>query len=318
MSRIKDLLRPWVHRARRGRQALSRLVRPWKPWTGAHHPVFSEFEPWSGETDGTWCWDSIGVRTDPRFRPQFRPQPKGPVRTEHSRPFAPYFELAFALEAVCEARQAGRLEVVELGAGYGAWLATTFKAAERAGITDVRLTGVEMVPQHVVWMREHLRNNGASEEACRVLHGAVSDGDGEVLYRPEPEADFGQAVRHVAAGAGERVPCWSLESLLAEQTRVDLIHSDIQGEESRVFPPAIETLRRKVRRVLISTHRRAAHRELRRRFEAAGFETVFDFGVRARERTAYGDVQFLDGLLCFLNPALAQEKPPARDSEQGV
>ena len=317
VPRIKDRLRPWVHRLRRARQSLSRRLRPWQPWNDEHHPVLAEFEPWSGETDGTWVWDSIGVRTDPRYRTQFRPQPKGALRTEHPRPFAPYFELVFALEAVRDARLDGTLDVVELGAGYGAWLATTFKAAERIGIRDVRLTGVEMVPQHVAWMKEHLRNNGADPNACRLLHGAVSGVDGEVTYRPEPEADFGQSVQRGAVD-GIPVPCWSLETLLADHPRVGLIHCDIQGEERHVFPPAIDTLRRKAVRVLISTHRRGVHRDLRRRFEAAGFEVVYDFGVRARERTEYGDVQFLDGLLCFFNPALIQQKPPARGGEQGI
>jgi len=133
--------------------------------------------------------------------------------------------------------------MVELGAGYGAWLATVLKAAERLGGREVRLTGVEMVPEHIAWMKEHLRNNGADPDAHRILHGAVSDVDGTAVTR-------------------------------------------------------------KVERLLISTHNNSIHRDLRRRFAAAGFETVYDFPVRSRVRTEYGDVQFLDGLLCVINPQL--------------
>ena len=305
-------MRPLVERGRRAAQRVSHWIRPWQAWTGAHHPVLADLEPWSGETDGTWVYDALGVRTDPRYRAQFRPQPKGRVETKHPAPFAPYFELVFVLEAVRAAKPGQPFEMVELGAGYGAWLATVFKAAERFGVREVRLTGIEMVPQHVAWMKEHLRNNGADPDEHRILHGAVSDVDGTAVYLPGTEADFGQRVRQRRAGIGARqdgvgirVPCWSLESLLKEHLRVCLIHCDIQGEEGRVFRPAVELVKRKVERLLISTHSNSIHRDLRRRFRAAGFETVYDFPVRSRVRTEYGDVQFLDGLLCLINPHLS-------------
>lgn len=117
-----------------------------------HHPVLADFEPWSGETDGTWVYDSLGVRTDPRYRPQFRPQPMGRVETKHPEPYAPYFELVFVLAAVKAAKPGKPFEMVELGAGYGTWLATVFKAAQRLGGREVRLTGLELVPKYVAWM----------------------------------------------------------------------------------------------------------------------------------------------------------------------
>ncbi len=290
---------------------MSLRIRPWRPWDGAHHPVLAGLEPWSGETDGTWVWDSLGVRTDPRYRPQFRPQPRGRVETRHPGPFAPYFELVFVLEAVKAARPGRPFEMIELGAGYGAWLATVVKAAERFGVGDLRLTGVEMVPEHVAWMKQHLRDNGADPDAHRLLHGAVSDTDGTAVYLPDAEEDFGQRVnrRHGGGGPGPKtsgiqVPCWSLASLLRDQRRVQLIHCDIQGEEGRVFRNAVGLVKDKVERLLISTHSNAVHRDLRGRFKHAGFEIVYDFPVRSRVRTEYGDVQFLDGLLCAVNPHL--------------
>jgi FkbM family methyltransferase len=300
---FRALLRPIVERGRRAAQRISQWIRPWQPWTGEHHPVLADLEPWSGETDGTWVYDSIGVRTDPRYRPQFRPQPRGRIETKHPSPYAPYFELVFVLEAVKAAKPGQAFEMVELGAGYGAWLATASKAAERFGIRDVRLTGLEMVPEHVAWMKEHLRNNGADPDEHRILHGAVSDVDGEVVFLPDAEADFGQRISR--RGAGVRVPSWSLASLLKDQPRVSLIHCDIQGEEGRVFRAAVDLVQQKVERLLISTHSNSIHRDLRSRLLAAGFEVVYDFPVRSRARTEYGDVQFLDGLLCLINSRLA-------------
>ena len=85
---------------------------------------------------------------------------------------------------------------------------------------------------------------------------------------------------------------------------VDLLHADIQGEELRVLRHAQETLDRKVGRLITATHSRGIHRELRAMLVHSGWEPAFDFGFRKRERSAYGDVQFLDGLLAFVNPRL--------------
>ena len=51
------------------------------------------------DPDGTFLYDSLGVRTDPRFRPQFRPQPRGPLTTKHPLPHNAYFELVAELSS---------------------------------------------------------------------------------------------------------------------------------------------------------------------------------------------------------------------------
>jgi hypothetical protein len=61
---VRDALRPFVERGRRIAQRVSRWIRPWQEWNGMHHAVLADFEPWSGETDGTWVYDSLGVRTE--------------------------------------------------------------------------------------------------------------------------------------------------------------------------------------------------------------------------------------------------------------
>jgi hypothetical protein len=53
----------------------------------------------------------------------------------------------------------------------------------------------------------------------------------------------------------------------------------------------------------VATHSRSIHRRLRRLFLDAGWDVVFDFRCRKLERTDYGDVKFLDGLLAVVNPA---------------
>jgi hypothetical protein len=56
-----------------------------------------------------------------------------------------------------------------------------------------------------------------------------------------------------------------------------------------------------VRNVIVATHTHRIHRKLRKLLTAAGWECRYDYRLRKRERTPYGDVQFLDGLLAFVN-----------------
>ncbi len=318
-ARLKFFLRPLVFRCRRAGQRIGRLLRPPVPWDGRHHEALLRFAPWQGEADGRFCHDFLGIRTDPKFRPQFNPDPPGPLKTSYPPPHNAYFELVFVLESLAAHSDSPRLTVIELGAGYGPWLVTAHRAEQLSTGRPVDLVGVEMVPQHYVWMREHLGNNGIDPEGHRLIHAAVSDSDGEALYQPEKDAhfDFGQHViarRSARPSAGRApaddplapvwVPCIGLGGLLRDYDRVDLMHVDIQGEELRAIGSAMEEMCARVRRVIVATHSRRIHRELRRLLAGAGWENCYDFRLRKRERTPFGDVQFLDGLLAFVNGSL--------------
>ena len=99
-ARTKRFLRPLVFRLRRGGQGLGSLLRPPVKWDGRHHEHLLRFDPWKGEADGTFSYDFLGIKTDPRFRPQIRPQPKGPVQTVIPSPHNAYFELIFLLDSL--------------------------------------------------------------------------------------------------------------------------------------------------------------------------------------------------------------------------
>jgi hypothetical protein len=215
----------------------------------------------------------------------------------------------------------GSFTVLELGAGYGPWLVTAHRVRQSTGGGPIHLVGVEMVTRHFEWMHQHLDNNGIDPGQHRLLRAAVSDVDGEAFYRVEknPWLDFGQSVTRRCAGdpdgAGDpagslasrsgqvRVPAIGLAGLLRDLTRVDLLHADMQGEEGRAFPAAIDELSRRVGRLIVATHSRRIHRRLRRLLAGAGWEIVFDFRCRKWERTDYGDVKFLDGLIAAINNA---------------
>lgn len=297
---------------RRLARGLGEILRPPRRWDGHHHAVFDEFPRWRGESDGTFSHDFLGVRTDPRFRPQFRPDPRGPVEPDYPAPQATYFEWVFVLEAVLAARAGRPFTVVELGAGYGPWLATTHAALRARSNVAPRLVGVEMVAHHFEFMKQHLRNNGIDPGTARLIHAAIGDEDGEAEYVPEPEPAlrYGQTIHRGPLSAGDtvRVRCVALSGLLAGHERVDLMHVDIQGEERRAIPAAIDEIDARVGRLLVATHAGRTHRTLRSLLLDRGWMLHFDYGLRARVRTEFGDVRFLDGLLAAVNPRLNRSR----------
>ena len=304
-ARIRALLRPAVFAARRARQRIGRVLRPPVPWSGVHDPALTGFEPWSGIADGRFQHDFLGVKKDPRFRPKTRPDPPGPLVTVYPAPHAGYCELSFVLAAIVEARSRETFTVLELGAGYGYWLAVAHRARKLTSDKPIRLVGVEMVEQHVRWMRMHFENNGIDPSEHRIVHAAISDRDGTAYYRPEENAwlDYGQTVvgRTEAKGLVP-VPALALTKVIEETGPVDLLHADLQGEEGKALGSAIEELGKQVRRIVCATHSRKIHRALRATFHHAGWSIVDDYDFRRRERTRLGDVQFLDGLLTMINP----------------
>jgi hypothetical protein len=95
-----------------------------------------------------------------------------------------------------------------------------------------------------------------------------------------------------------------LQDVLAPLDRVDLLETDIQRTEAEIFPPALELVNRKVRRVHLGTHGRDVHAMLRALFAEAGWEIVFDYGP-GRHMTPRGPLALgSDGILTARNPAV--------------
>ena len=283
-------------------------MRPSVTWEGRHHPVFERFPRWSGTADGHFLHDFLGVRTDPEFRIQFRPDPRGPLSPDYPRPGPVYFETVFVLEAVraAAARAQDPFTVVELGAGYGPWLVFAHAAMQRTRPAATRLFGVEMHEEHVERMRRHFVNNGLDPAEHTILHGAIGERDGRAHYVPDPDPGeaYGHAVRRRETHGAVEVPRVSLATLLEPLPWVDLMHVDVQGEEERILAPSMQVLGARVARLVVATHDGGIHRRLRKLFLRKGWRVVADHGVRSREHTPFGTVVFLDGMLGFVNPAL--------------
>ncbi len=96
----------------------------------------------------------------------------------------------------------------------------------------------------------------------------------------------------------------TLKDVLGPFDVVDYLESDIQQSEIFVFPPFMEVLKRKVRRVHIGTHGKDAHDALHGMFKRDGWDLVFSFEPNAEYDSALGRFTTNDGLLTARNPDL--------------
>lgn len=98
--------------------------------------------------------------------------------------------------------------------------------------------------------------------------------------------------------------CVTLKDLTGPFDLVDYLESDIQQSENLVFPPFIDLLRKKVRRILIGTHGKDVHHSLHDLFAHNGWEIVFSFEPNATHESALGPFVTNDGVLTVRNPDL--------------
>jgi hypothetical protein len=96
----------------------------------------------------------------------------------------------------------------------------------------------------------------------------------------------------------------TLGDILGPLDRVDYLESDIQQSEILVFPPFIDLLRRKVRRIHIGTHGKEVHQSLHQLFAKHGWDIVFSYEPNGTYDSPIGRFRTNDGVLTVKNPAL--------------
>jgi hypothetical protein len=109
---------------------------------------------------------------------------------------------------------------------------------------------------------------------------------------------------HHAVAEIKLLSCVTLKDLVSPFELVDFLESDIQQSEILVFPPFIDVLRKKVRRILIGTHGRDVHNALHELFARNGWEIVFSYEPNATHKSALGPFVTNDGVLTVTNPDL--------------
>jgi FkbM family methyltransferase len=185
---------------------------------------------------------------------------------------------------------------VELGAGWGPWMVNLMRAAAIRGARTTRAIGCEADRLHCAYMLEHFAHNGVPREACRVFQGAVGPRRGVTLFPVSPDStnDWGlrpifcsgeQEADAIAAAPAanadyrgvtferfHRVPCYTLDDVLADAPHVDVMHVDVQGGEYDLVAQALDLLNRKVRYLVIGTHGRRIEGDLIALLAGAGWQ----------------------------------------------
>lgn len=104
------------------------------------------------------------------------------------------------------------------------------------------------------------------------------------------------------------VSALTLGDILRPFDCIDFLEADIQQSEIVVFPPFMDLLKRKVRRIHLGTHGMEVHQSLRDQFAANGWELIFDFAPDSTHRVlSLGEWKAFstnDGVLTVRNPRL--------------
>jgi hypothetical protein len=96
----------------------------------------------------------------------------------------------------------------------------------------------------------------------------------------------------------------TLADVLGPFDLVDYLESDIQQSEILVFPPFIDLLKRKVRRIHIGTHGKDVHQSLHQLFAGHGWDIVFSYAPNSSFDSPLGKFVTNDGVLTVRNSAL--------------
>lgn len=210
------------------------------------------------------------------------------------------------LRSILEARDS--LVAVELGMGWAPWLVTAAIAAQRRGITQIQLVGVEGSEDHFQFAKQHFLDNGLDPDAHKLVRAVVGNFDGTARFPRlhAPSEDYGaKAYFGDAAVDNEQwvhVPSITLEKLLVDVPWVDFLHCDIQGAEAEVMTHSIGILGEKVSRIIIGTHSRQIEASLLALFNDAGWTLEHESPCYFMQQ-AGGDFHLLsDGEQVWRNP----------------
>lgn len=227
------------------------------------------------------------------------------------------------LKPVASAR-GGRFAMMELGAGWGPWLAAGAVAARLRGIEDLRLLGVEADPGRFALMRQHFIDNGLDPTAHRLVCAAVGVEAGRARWpriTDPPNAGGARPVRQAgdeldrgdAAYMGPaiddhiEVEIVPFGGLLAREPVWDLVHIDVQGWEAKLCAACVPSLNAHVRWLVVGTHSRAIDGQLVEILHGAGWvlenekPTRFAFDAAKPSLESMTEV---DGAQVWRNPRL--------------
>jgi FkbM family methyltransferase len=121
----------------------------------------------------------------------------------------------------------------------------------------------------------------------------IVDGDTGVVTNLVPGWDLPARIKFVSAV--------TVGDVLSPFDRVDLLDADIQGSERTAFPPAMDLIKARVKRVQIGTHGGDMHEELLQALAVRRFEIIFNYEPTTQYETPWGSFRTSDGIITARN-----------------
>ncbi len=189
-------------------------------------------------------------------------------------------EWAAAIRAIDLAQN--KFTMIELGSGWGCWMVNTGVLAKRKGLA-LELIGVEADPKHIAFCQTTMNSNSIPETDYSIVKGIASADTGTALFpKRQGVADswgfepvFGATKERqrqlVASGKYEPLPLVPLKNVIADRSRIDLLHIDIQGGETDLVRGTLDLISDRVAYVLIGTHSRMIEGDLMKMLLNAGW-----------------------------------------------
>jgi FkbM family methyltransferase len=216
-----------------------------------------------------------------------------------------------------------RYVAMEWGAGWGPWVVSGAKAAQRLGVSDIKLYGVEADPSHFQAMKQHLLDNDFSPTDHVLLQAAVGVENGLAEWPDEPDARNQWGARPVREGSNQdidylckrvdrfiEVHVLEARELVLREPLWDMVHIDIQGWEGEVCRSCIDVLSERTKWVVIGVHSRIQDALLLQIFHEAGWILEHEKPTRFEYRPSQVNFEAMvtaDGTQVWRNPRLATD-----------
>jgi FkbM family methyltransferase len=250
--------------------------------------IFTRFEREKPSPEPGFLIDFLGARTRATSLATSQREYAGqvleiPVPGDYHAEAIEYLGLLKSVEAA-----KGQYVILELGAGWGPWLVSGALAARRAGISNIRLVGVEADPQHYEFMQQHLIDNNINPKAHRLLKAAIGAAPGRARWPKVVDAanDWGSRPARVEGNSIDvrdanylpslvdnyiEVEILDVADIISSEPLWDLVHIDVQGWETRICERAASLMKERVRFVIVGTHSRKHDGEIYDLFHRQGW-----------------------------------------------
>lgn len=296
-----------------------------------HHPLILKLDIELKKSDYSYQHYDIISKLPDYFKPQGSPcSPSLEFILNED-----YLEWIDIVEAVAEAKD--RFVMFELGAGFGRWCVNAMIALKFLNPLPYQFVAVEADPSHFKFLNDYFNAFGLNLEDHQLIEAAVDTQKGHAIFNlgdpnqwsGDPNLWYGQnlqantelntqgfikhAIKRILSklasptkikASTHIVDTITLNSILEDYDKIDLIDLDIQGAEFNVLNASIEMLNKKVKRIHVGTHGKEIEKALEDLFNEHGWENKQLYSCFSTCDTPYGRIYFNDGVQTWINPRL--------------